>query len=340
MKYKFNLGIWSSVFCVPAVIVDKYLKLAGESDIKVLLFLLRNSEHEFSEKELAEQLHITEEQAEESIHFWQQRKILSIDESGEITPLNTEEKIVKKENSPVLAAASSSAFSAMPESLVHKVNLERIPDFPPVEIADTVRGSDEAKYLFKHCEALYGRPLKHNEQRTLMLILEDACLPVEVALILVDCCFSIKKATPAYMRATAVEWSESEINTIEKAEKRMEEMISLSSAVERFRKMFEVNSAFSKQQRDMINIWVNQYQFSDEMINEAYQITLNATGKLAFPYMNKVLSSWQDKGIKTPKQISDDSKPKSAEKGENTSFDINEIERLMLNRHNHSGGSS
>lgn len=335
MNYKFNLGIWNSVFCVPAVVVDKYLKLARGSDIKVLLFLLRNSGQEFTEKEIADELNITEEQAEESIHFWQQRKVLDIDEFGEIKPLNTEDGAVKKEQKPDAAATSN-----ISESLVHKINLERTPDFPPAEIARTVRGSDEANYLFKHCEALYGRPLKHNEQRTLMLILEDACLPVEVALILVDCCFSVKKATPAYMRVMAAEWAESEVNTIEKAERRMEETVNFNSAVDRFRKMFEVNSTFSKQQKDMINVWVNQYLFSDEMINEAYQITLNNTGKLSFPYMNKVLSSWQNKGIKTPQQISDDIKPKAAEKVENSSFDISEIEQLILDRQNHLGGST
>lgn len=338
MNYKFNLGIWNSVFCVPSVVVDKYLKLAGESDIKVLLFLLRNSGREFSEKEIAEKLHITEEQTEEGIRFWQQRKVLEIDELGEITPSIIEEDS-KQLNIPEISAVSSPTAQTA-ESLVHKINLERTPDFSPVEIAKTVRGSDEADYLFKHCEALYGRPLKHNEQRTLMLILEDACLPVEVALILVDCCFSIKKATPAYMRTLALDWAESEINTIEKAERKMDEIVSLNAAADRFKKMFEVTSAFSKQQKDMINTWVNVYQFSDEMINEAYQITLNATGKLAFPYMNKVLSSWQDKGIKTIDRISDDGKPKAAEKGENSSFDIKEIERLMLERQNHFGGNS
>lgn len=335
MNYKFNLGIWNSVFCVPAVVVDKYLKLAGEGDIKVLLFLLRNSGRDFSEKEIAEELHITDEQVEESILFWRQRKVLDVDKLGEITPLITAEGNVTAEKTKESAKAASS----ISESNVHKVNLERTPDFPPVEIAKTVRASDEANYLFKHCENLYGRPLKHNEQRTLMLILEDACLPVEVALILVDCCFSIKKATPAYMRTMAIEWAESEINTIEKAEQRMDETVNLSGAVERFRKMFEVNSAFSKQQKDMINAWVNQYQFSDEMINEAYQRTLNATGKLAFPYMNKVLLSWHSKGIKTPDQISDDSKPKPVEKGENSSFDIKKIEQLMLERQNQTGGN-
>lgn len=332
MKYKFNLGIWNSVFCVPSVVVDKYLKLAAESDIKVLLFMLRNSGQELSAKEIAEELRLPEEKIEEGIDFWQQRKIIGINKSGEITPLIAEKN---EEENQRLAEASESK----PISLVHKINLERTPDFPPVEIAKTVRGSDEANLLFKHCETLYGRPLKHNEQRTLMLMLEDACLSVEVSLILVDCCFSIKKATPAYMRTMALEWAESEIDTIEKAEKRMEEVVSLNGAVERFKKMFEVSSAFSKQQKDMINTWVNTYLFSDEMINEAYQITLNATGKLAFPYMNKVLSSWYEKGIKTPQQIFDDSKPKATVKGEISSFDVNKIKQLMEESHNHPGGN-
>lgn len=330
MNFKIDLGAWNSVFCVPSSVVDKYIKLAGECELKILLYLLRHGGELFDGERISAELSISAERVEEGINFWKQRGLIEADEAGGLIPVR--EKYEARVHSPVQADIAEAKEEPKPESVVKKIELTRSPDFPPVEIAKTVRGSDKADYLFKHCEALYGRPLKHNEQNTLMIILEDACLPVEAALILVDYCFSVKKHTPAYMRTIALEWVESGVTTIAQAEKRVEELKNLNSAVGRFKTMFEVNSSFSKEQKDFINKWVNTFSFGDEMISEAYQITLNRTGKLAFKYMDKILSDWHGKGIKTKEQIETDKKPQTAEKGENASLDISEIERLMIER--------
>lgn len=325
MEYKINLGIWNNIFCVPQIVVDKYLKLAGEKELKVLLYLLRHSGEALSLEKIGSDLSISQEEAEEGIEFWKQRNLFTVDKSGEILPEYTVQRQNVRSDETVRRVKDEPTM----ESVIKKVELTRTPDFPPVEIAKTVRDNDKANYLFRHCEALYGRPLKHNEQNTLMVILEDACLPVEAALILVDYCFSINKHTPAYMRTLALEWAESEVNTIEKAEKRVEALQKLNSAVGRFKSMFEVNSAFSKQQQELINKWVNEYCFEDDMINEAYQRTLDKTGKLAFAYMNKILADWYGKGIKSKEQLETDQKAPVSEKGENASFDIKDIEQMI-----------
>lgn len=326
MKYELNLGIWNGVFCVPNSVADDCLKLARGNDLKVLLYLLRNAGAAFDEKEIAEYLSISEEQVEESVTFWKQRGIIDVSESGELVP--SEIKV-----SSAVNHSSDNTSSVNTLDTVRKIELDRTPDFSPKEIATTVRGSERADYLFKHCEILYGRPLKHNEQRTLMIILEDACLPVEVALILVDYCFAVNKATPAYMRAVALDWVETGIITIEKAEEKAAELKNLDSAINRFKKMFEVTSSLSKQQKEYIDKWVNIYGFNDEMVNEAYQITLNATGKLAFQYMNKVLEGWHANGIAAVEQLHAEQEKKHSEKTTNSSFDANEIERIVSDRY-------
>lgn len=330
MKYELNLGIWNGIFCVPNAVVDDCLKLARGNDLKVLLYLLRNAGAAFDAKEIAEYLSINDEQVEESIDFWKQRGIIDISENGELVP----SQVKTNSNVHQTTANTSSAHALDP---VRKIELDRTPDFTPKEIASAVRGNEKADYLFKHCEKLYGRPLKHNEQRTLMIILEDACLPVEVALILFDYCFSVDKATPAYMRTVALDWVEAGILTIDKATEKAAELKNLDSAISRFKKMFEITSAFSKQQKECIDKWVNVYGFSDGMVNEAYQITLNATGKLAFPYMNKILEGWHVNGITTVEQLSEQEK-KHSEKNTNSSFDVSTIEQLVANKYKKLGG--
>lgn len=330
MKYEINLGIWNGIFCVPNAVADDCLKLARDNDLKVLLYLLRNAGAEFDVKEIAEYLSITEEQVEESASFWKQRGIIDFNESGELVPSKA------KMSSNVKKTTNKASSDSVLDS-VRKIELDRTPDFTPKEIASTVRGNEKADYLFRHCEMLYGRPLKHNEQRTLMIILEDACLPVEVAMVLIDYCFSVNKATPAYMRAVALDWVDTGIITIDKAEEKAAELKNLDNAIIRFKKMFEVTSAFSKQQKECIDKWVNVFGFSDEMVNEAYQITLNATGKLAFQYMNKILEGWHANGITTVEQLNEQEK-KHSEKRTNSSFDANTIEQLVTNKYKKLGG--
>lgn len=78
---------------------------------------------------------------------------------------------------------------------------------------------------------------------------------------------------------------------------------------------------------------MNVFGFSDEMVNEAYQITLNATGKLAFQYMNKILESWHSKGITTTEQLLSEQEKSHSEKNANSSFDASAIEQLVSDKY-------
>lgn len=315
MNYKLNLGAWNSVFAVPASVVDNYIRIASGDNLKILLYLLRNAGGELSGEVLSSALGLSEDSVEDGLSFWKQRGIIDACD-GDYVPSGR---------------TLSTPATERKTDIIRRTELTRTPDFVPKEIAKTVRGSSEADYLFKRCEELFGRNLKHTEQNTLMLILEDACMPVGVTLLLVEYCFSVGKATPAYMRTLAADWMDKDIKTIEKAEEYIAELRSFSTAEARFKKMFSVNSAFSKQQRDFINTWVNAYGFSDDMISKAYDLTLDATGKLAFPYMNKILAGWHDKRITAPEQLEQKKSDNSAKN--ESSFNISEIEKLVSQKY-------
>ena len=53
MSYSINLGSWNDIFAVPKDVVNKYIKLAKEDYIKVLLVLLANAGNELSTSELS-----------------------------------------------------------------------------------------------------------------------------------------------------------------------------------------------------------------------------------------------------------------------------------------------
>ena len=61
MNYCLNAGCWETVFAVPGAVVDKYIKLASGSAVKVLLYILRNNGREVSCQEISSALSISED---------------------------------------------------------------------------------------------------------------------------------------------------------------------------------------------------------------------------------------------------------------------------------------
>ena len=82
-------------------------------------------------------------------------------------------------------------------------------------------------------------------------------------------------------------------------------------------------------QKEIIAGWA-EMDISEELIDEAYEKTLNATGKLSFPYMDSILRSWKEKGISSPEQAQQD---KPAQTVMESSFDINALEQSSYERY-------
>lgn len=173
--------------------------------------------------------------------------------------------------------------------------------FTPKQIANTLKNNETIRILFERFESLAGRPPKHTEQQTLMILAEEIGLPVEVTMLLVEYCFNIGKATPAYMKAVALDWVNNEITDIAKAEERVKKLISINNFENKLRKSFGLQSSFSRKQKQMIADWEN-LNVDYELIEEAYDVTITNTGDLSFPYMDKILRKWISDGIRTKEQ--------------------------------------
>ena len=76
MEYFLNAGIIGGIFAVPNAVVDNYIKLANESAIKVLLYVLRNANETLSSSGIANALNISENQVEEAFVFWENRNFV------------------------------------------------------------------------------------------------------------------------------------------------------------------------------------------------------------------------------------------------------------------------
>ncbi len=85
MDYTVNLGCWGSIFAVPTDVVDKYLKIAGSAQLKVLLYILRRSGEQFSARDIASALNMDQFDVKDCVEFWSSFGVIAVN-SGEITP--------------------------------------------------------------------------------------------------------------------------------------------------------------------------------------------------------------------------------------------------------------
>ena len=218
MNYNINLGGWNSIFAVPSDVVDKYIKIASGSNIKVLLYFLRHCGELLNDEIIATALSMNEEDVKDALSFWVQVGLLTMSD-GVYSPMQEKEPVTSGVSASVTVPAGVTAKDA--EFAAVKAAALRSPEFSPAEIADTIKSDDKIDFLFKTCETLYGRPLKHTEQNAIITITEHIGLPAEVVLMMVDYCFSINKSSPAYLKETAMNWMENGITDLASAERQI-----------------------------------------------------------------------------------------------------------------------
>ena len=312
------------MFAVPSCVADEHhLKLASGTQIKVLLYMLAYPDVGIREDNIAAELGISKEDVSDALMYWTDAQVLS-NEGGEYYPSGHEHVPA---NAPVPVQEPAPSMST-PEA---RAALSSETHFPPKVIAGAVNGDNAVKYLFETYQQLAGRPLKHSEQQTLMLLVEEVGLPCEVVMMLVEYCFKIDRATPAYMKAVGRDWIENGIDDIPKAEERIQLLQSKFTAENRLKTKFGMSTAFSPKQKQMIEEWLS-IGVTEAMIDEAYDITLNGTGKLSFPYMDKILRKWISEGITDPSQLSAPKKTESLQESA-PSYDTDEIEQRTLNKY-------
>lgn len=325
MNYRINLGEWRSVFAVPAR-VSECLKTASGNQLKVILYLLKNSDIPYSAEVISRDTGVPVSEIDDAMLFWENIGILD-GGSGEYRPSET--------------AAAASVHAAVPAALPAMTISEQAAEiraaakseiqFPPKEIASAVNASEDVKYLFDTYQRLSGKLTTHAERNVLMQIIDVIKLPCEVAIMMIEYCFSIDKATPAYMRTVAADWWENGIDTVKKAEDRIKYLNNIHRYENALYKKFGMTSAFSKKQKDFISAWA-ELGISEELIDEAYNITIDNTGKLSFPYMDKILRKWNADGVNSPDEIT----KKTAEPSQtviSSSIDMNEMEQWTINKY-------
>ncbi len=294
MEYIINPLKWNTSFAVPAEVVDKYLRLAGSVQLKVLLWLMRHSADEKTIDDMAKEIGVSAADCTDALTFWTETGVLI--KNGNINEIKiAEEKTVFSEEIVV------------PEKNVEiKKTIEEIEYIKPSreQIYTRSEESAEIKFLFQEAQMRMGRTLGDRGQAILLMMHDDYGLPVEVIVTIIEYCTSIGKISNDYLLKIAKDWSSKEIDTLEKADEKINELKTADRMWNEFCLRTGVsNPRPTSVQRKYLNRWKNEYNFSMDMIHLAYEETADNIQKLSFQYMDKILVSWFNDGLKTPADV-------------------------------------
>lgn len=338
-------GIWRSVFAVPAEIVDSHLRLAGETQLKTLLAVLRYGGG-IDAQALCQVCGKTLPDILDALEFWRER--------GVIVPEGEEKPSLRYDELPApIAQAPAEPPNPEPAALEPVKTVETAPDGQKIttvssrrrrldrlEIAELAEKDENVAALLQETQAALGKTLNAVAIDTVVSLYSYYGLAPDLILMLIHYCVSTGKDSLSYIEKTASSWVESGITTHEKAEAEILRSTKSNENEKKVRAAFGVfDRALIASEKKYIRAWFEEWRFDTPMITLAYERCVEMNAKLSFPYINGILKNWHGKNIRTPMEASRETRDetrrpaaasnprKPAEQA--ASYSLDELEKLI-----------
>lgn len=266
------------------VFLDFYMPSANGEFVKIYLYLLRHASQtktflDFTS--VADALNCTEADIQRALRYWEKAGVLDLakDSRGNLTGIVF---VPLKAAAPQMQEAAVSAASSDSGNL----SLDKIQE---------LKNKDEVRQILFIAEQYLGKTLSPTDMETLLYLYDEVHLCADLMEYLLEYCVSKGSTSMAYIKKVGLAWAEQGITTVNQAK----EETNLYN-----RNYFTILRAFGIKNRNPLdkeiqymNLWLNQYGFTLEIISEACSRTVLATGKASFSYADSILESWFKQGV-------------------------------------------
>lgn len=304
---KYELFFDSAVVNLPASVMDK-LPDIGECELKLLLCLSHDKEiledFENNEDKLCAYLGVEKSELESALSYWRGTGIIK----------SADKKKGKKRTTP-----------------------RSMPTYTGVEIEEIVDNNNLSEIL-SECQRITGKLYNQTEASKIAALNSYLNLDAEFILLLFQYCSDNNHSSLRYIEKTAYSLFDMGIDTTEKLEAYIIAQDERNSLEGKLRSMFGWGERkLTPTETKHITSWVNDFHYGIEVIEEAYNITVEKTGKLSLPYLSKILSNWYEHGYKTIEDIhralaAYEADKLSVNNKKSDSFDVDEFFELSLKR--------
>ncbi len=255
-----------------------------------------------------------------------------------------EEKLRRMDLLPPAGAAGRSVSVKPPASGVEREILppaEEPPQYTAEDIAVRSREDPGFSAVLAEAARIIGHTLSSSDTRTLFGVYDYLGIPPEVLVMLMTYCAeqfrerygSSRRPGARAIEKLAYQWAREEIMTLEQAEAYITAQKERRGELGRIKALLNIyGRELTATEEKYITSWL-EMGFREDAVAIAYDRTLTQTNALKWPYMNKILLSWHEKGLHTAKEIEEKDgrrpakKPAAAE--EIKPVDMDELRRII-----------
>ena len=337
MSYKINSELWSAVFAVPFILIDKYIKFCGAAQIKILLYILRYPDKNFDINSISFDLGLSPADVSDSLSFWINEGVIF--DSDNTIKQNASSFHPPQNNFPFTTSSPinniSSDYSLQPDDNRNinkfnddiKTSTEKIldnknsstdetlsspkkvvkfsqPKPDSLEVSKKASESQEIAFLLSEAQNKFGRPISPSEASILVWLCDFAGVNAAVVLMVMEYAKSLDKFNMRYIQKVAVDWHDENIDSIEKAEQKINHLRKIKSSWTMLLNKLGLDyRSPTAKETAYIHDWFVTWNFPINSIMYAYNICADNTNKLSFSYMNKILKNWFDLNIISPADV-------------------------------------
>ena len=335
MSYMLNMGLWRKIFAVPSELVsDAKLRMCGEVQLKVLLYILREGCAD-PETVTAALRKYSETDVRDALEYWKAEGLVCEEGQEVQTAQSAGTGLQAGQEKPEAQTLTAPAGgqSAAKETVNAGTRTLRPLSSPPARLTAKEMGKlaskPEIKSMLMAAEGILGKTFTSTDTSTLLWLISWAGVPPDMLLTVISYCAEIGKNRMSYIQATAVAWMNDGIETAAQAESYIKELQTGRSYEYTVRSAFGIyDRALTAREKKFVSEW-QAAGFDAPLLTAAYDRSVEAIGKLSFSYINKILLSWKERGVTTPEQAEQESAAKRENRRLEKSYDIGEIEQLF-----------
>lgn len=260
---------------VSNIFIEKYMPKARGEFIKVYLLMLKYntcSEMGVTSSILATSLNLLESDVLNALNYWNDEgviKLIPIDKMGNF-------------NIEFIDLIKESKSQSKEINLLQALN------------------KNSTKDMLNDIERLLGRPLSPKEMTTYLSWQDDFNFSSELILILFEYCVSRGKSDYRYIEKVAIAWKDMNITTIEQAQNYIKKTEDKWIKIRHILNYLGIkNPELMKPQEDMLDKWINDFNFPLDVIEKACNICFQRLNRADFKYIDGILSNWNKNNLKT-----------------------------------------
>ena len=198
-----------------------------------------------------------------------------------------------------------------PAAYVPPAPADEMPEYRAEDLVRRSREDGEFAAIIAEASKVMGRALSSVDMKTLFGIYDYLGMPADVIMLLINHCakqYSRRYGTQRRPSARAIQkeayfWVNREIMTVEQAEEFIRADDARRSITAQVCALMGIAGREpTKTENEYISSWLDM-GFPPESIAIAYDRTVTNTGSLRWSYMNRIILSWKEKGLFTPRDI-------------------------------------